>query len=92
MNRYRIEQGPDGIMWVSIQPLMEDMREALDQLIELDVSSLKEEDETDFNMRILGLKAIYTFLGSLVTEHNLKLAKEGFASGQLESTSGSSIH
>ena len=68
-NRYRLEKGPDGITWVSIEPLMQDVVESLDKLKNIVYDG---EDKHEIDMRILGLTAIYEFLGALVTEKKLE--------------------
>ena len=73
MNKtYHIERGPDGVHWLSLEPFQKDVYDALQKLMEMDLSGLKEEDVQDINMRILGLKAIYTMMGSLITEKTLE--------------------
>jgi hypothetical protein len=69
VNRYKLEQGPDGITWVSIQPLMADVAENLDKLKNIVYDGA---DKHEIDMRILGLTAIYEFLGALVTEKKLE--------------------
>ena len=68
-NRYRLEKGPDGITWVSIEPLMQDVVESLDKLKNIVYDGA---DKHEIDMRILGLTAIYEFLGALVTEKKLE--------------------
>jgi len=77
MNKtYHIASGPDGIHWLSIEPFQQDIMDALQAMMNMDMTSLKEEDVQDINMRILGLKAIYTMMGSLITEKTLEKLRE----------------
>lgn len=66
---YVTQKGPDGITWVSVEPLMNDLKESVKVLMELD---LPEEEEQGRNNKLLGLKAAYEILGALVQEANLK--------------------
>ena len=50
--------------------------DALQKMMNMDMTGLKEEDVQDINMRILGLKAIYTMMGSLITEKTLETLRE----------------
>lgn len=73
MNKnYRVERGPDGVHWLSVDPFMHDIRDALELMMQMDVSTLSEGDQNEINMRILGLKAIYTMMGSLIQEKTLE--------------------
>jgi len=73
MNKnYKVERGPDGVYWLSVDPFMHDIMEALELLMKMDISELSEDDQNEINMRILGLKAIYTMMGSLIQEKTLE--------------------
>lgn len=75
--RYVITEGPDGIHWVSIEPLIEDMREAMDKLINIDILNIDEKQVQELNLKIAALKSVQEFFGALLTEVTLeKLRKE----------------
>lgn len=56
-NRYRIQAGPDGIHWVSIEPLLADVREKIDWAHSQDLDFMVEQ-----------LIAVKTFLDALLVE------------------------
>lgn len=68
---YKLVKGPDDTVWVSIQPLMTDVNYSLNKLIEIDVDPLSDTDKDIMDFNILGLKAIYTFLGALLQESKI---------------------
>lgn len=70
---YVTQKGPDGITWVSLEPLMNDLKESVKTLMELD---LPEQEEDNRNQKIMGLTATYEILGALVQEANLKEARD----------------
>ena len=70
---YVTQKGPDGITWVSIEPLMNDLKESVKTLMELE---LPEQEEEGRNQKIMGLTATYEILGALVQEANLKEARD----------------
>ena len=72
---YQVERGPDGIRWVSIEPLMTDINNSMVEMVNMDVSSLTEENKEIVDLKILGLRTIYQFLGSLITADDLKKIK-----------------
>ncbi len=74
-----IATGPDGVHWLSIEPFQQDVMDSLQKMMNMDLTGLKEEDVQDINMRILGLKAIYTMMGSLITEKTLETLREQHA-------------
>ena len=75
-NRYVLQNGPDGITWCSLQPLMLDINENICKLMDVDVSELSADNKHIFEMKILGLKTVHQFLGSLVQEKELQLMRE----------------
>lgn len=56
-NRYQISTGPDGIHWVSIEPLVEDIREKIDWATEQKLDYV-----------VAQLVAVKTFLDALLVE------------------------
>lgn len=75
--RYVITEGPDGIHWVSIEPLIQDTIEAMDLLIKIDTNTLTQEQNTELNLKIAALKSVQEFFSALLTEATLeKLRKE----------------
>lgn len=72
MNKYQIETGPDGIYWVTLQPLMTDVQASIEKLMKIDANTLTERDKQLLDLKILGLHTVHNFLGSLVTEQYLK--------------------
>lgn len=87
MDRHIVTTGPDGVRWVSIEPLQEDIVEATHKLMELPTDNLSTEDKHILDMKILSLRAIYEFLGSLLTADTLKQIRE-----KNEDTTGSTVH
>lgn len=72
MTNYVVTKGPDGISWVSIEPLMNDLKDSVKLLMDMD---LPPEEEQGRNEKLMGLKAAYEILGALIQEANLKEMK-----------------
>ena len=68
----------DEITYVSVEPLMNDALDALNKLKEIKSDMLDQTDQQQLKLKILGLEAIYTFLGGLVTEQNLAELREKY--------------
>lgn len=62
----------DGIVWVTIQPLMQDVKQALENAKQIDVSDMDIDDKRGVDFTVLSMEAVYNFLGSLMTEQNLR--------------------
>jgi hypothetical protein len=76
--RYHVETGPDGIRWVSVEPLMDDIVASIDQLMKLpkeEFDKLDDDGKHIIEMKILGLRTVHEFLGSIITADNLKKMK-----------------
>lgn len=69
---YQLEKGPDGTVWVSIQPLQHDINKALEHLVTVDTKDMSDKEKDIMEFNILGMKAIYTFLGALLQEQAQK--------------------
>lgn len=70
-NTYKLHKDIDGVLWVSVKELMNDIKTALDGISNLNDPRLIEVDKKELDTKIIGLHAIYTFLGALVTEQTL---------------------
>lgn len=68
----------DDTLYVSVEPLMNDVLDALNTMKEINTEGLDNVDQQQMRLKILGLEAIYTFLGGLVTEQNLKDLREKY--------------
>ena len=73
---YVVTTGPDGIRWVSIEPLMADVVKSIEVLMQLPTDNLNDDDKHIMDMKILGLRTVHEFLGSIITADNLKKMKE----------------
>jgi len=72
MNLYKLERREDNNIWVNIQPLMADIQKHFDNLHDMDTSEFTQQDRELLDLKIVGLRAIYEFLGALKLEHELK--------------------
>ena len=69
---YRLAKDQDGELLVTVKPLMNDIETSIHQMMAIPIDTLTQEDKEIFNLKILGLKTIYEFLGALVQEQTLK--------------------
>ena len=85
MNTYQLFR-EDGITWVSIENLMSDVNDAMIKMKQISEVGLEQHDVQQLRLKIVGLEAIYTFLGGLVTEQNLKELREKYGVDENEAT------
>jgi hypothetical protein len=55
---------------------MEDINENISKLMDIDISQLSDDNKHIFEMKILGLRTVHQFIGSLVQEKDLELLRE----------------
>jgi len=67
-----LHRAEDNIVWVTIQPLMTDVKQALRNAKDIDTSKMSVDEKRGVDFTILSMEAVYNFLGSLLTEQNLK--------------------
>jgi len=68
---YKMVRAEDGIVWVTIQPLMEQVKQHLEEAKKIDVTNMCSDDKKGIDFTILSIEAVYNFLNSLMTEQNL---------------------
>lgn len=80
---YQLVEGPDKVLWVSVQPLMEDIKIAIDEVLKLDVSRATEAQRGIVDFKLMGLRSIHEFLGALVTEQQLAVARDNISTAEV---------
>ena len=70
--KYKLFKGSDEQVYVSVGLLMDDIKSSIEQMVDIDVTELNDDNKHIFDMKILGLKTVYEFLGALQTEQWLK--------------------
>lgn len=77
MNTYKLVKAEDGIVWVSLQPLVNDIFENLKKLESIEIDQdMQQIDQDILNHKILGMKSLLSFLSALINEQNVKDLKE----------------
>jgi len=69
---YKLIKGGDNNTYVSVEPLMDDISKSVDKMAEIDIGNLSPENRQIFDLKLLGLKTVYEFLGALKTEQTLR--------------------
>lgn len=67
-----MERGPCGTIWVTLQPLIHEVKAILEQSKTIDTTGLDQQDIKGVNFTILSLEAVYNFLKSLQAEQEVK--------------------
>lgn len=68
---YKMVRAEDGIVWVTVQPLMDQVKLHLEEAKKIDVTKMCADDKKGIDFTILSIEAVYNFLNSLMTEQNL---------------------
>ena len=67
----------DGIVWVTLQPLLIDVKQALDNAKNIDTSKMDDGEKRGVDFTILAMESVHNFITSLLAEHNVrKLVEE----------------
>ena len=86
---YKMVRAEDSIVWVTVQPLMNNVKQALDNAKNIDTSEMSTDDKRGVDFTILSMEAVYNFLGSLMTEQNIN---EMIANAKPDITHTGSLH
>lgn len=62
----------DGIVWVTLQPLLTDVKRALENAKNIDTKDMTVEEKHGVDFTILAMESVHNFITSLLTEHSLK--------------------
>ena len=69
---YKLFKGADNNVYVSVGPLMKDIELSIEKLYDMNIDHLSDENKQIFDLKLLGLKTVYEFLGALQMEQTLK--------------------
>lgn len=74
--KYKLFKGSDNQVYVSVGLLMDDIKNSIEHMMDINVDDLSQDNRQIFELKILGLKTVYEFMGALQTEQWLKDKKE----------------
>jgi hypothetical protein len=72
MSNYDMQRGPCGTIWVTLQPLIHETKQILENSKTINTMSMDQEDRKGIDFTILSLEAVYNFLKSLQVEQEVK--------------------
>jgi len=70
--KYMMHQGEDGIIWVTIQPLLEQVMMHREESLKINTDKLSDDEKRGVDYAILNIEAVANFLKSLIVEHELE--------------------
>lgn len=62
----------DGIVWVTLQPLLTDVKSALENAKNIDTDNMDDDEKRGVNFTILAMESVHNFITSLLTEHGIR--------------------
>jgi len=74
--KYKLFKGSDDQVYVSVGLLMGDIKNSIEHMMDIDIDELDNDNKKIFELKILGLKTVYEFMGALQTEQWLKDKRE----------------
>jgi hypothetical protein len=69
---YKMVTAEDGIIWVTLQPLLSDVKHALENAKNIDVDNMDDDEKRGVNFTILAMESVHNFITSLLTEHGIR--------------------
>ena len=69
MKQYQMTTAPDGITWVSLQPLLDQTMLHLDEAKKIDITTMTDDEKRGIDFTLLSMEAVVNFLRSLIAEH-----------------------
>jgi hypothetical protein len=70
--QYKMVTAQDGIIWVTLQPLMLEVRQILDNAKNLSTKGMDEDEIRGIDFTILTLEGVYNFLNALLAEQQVQ--------------------
>ena len=69
---YQMLKAEDGITWVTIEPLLQEVLERADYAKAIDISKMTKDEIKGIDWSILAIESVANFLKALLTEHALQ--------------------
>lgn len=69
---YKMVRAEDGVVWVTLQPLLSDVKQALENAKNIDTSNMDDKEKTGVDFTILAMESVHNFITSLLTEHSVR--------------------
>jgi len=67
-----MHQGEDGVIWITIQPLLEQVMMHREESLKINTDKLSSDEKRGVDYAILNIEAVANFLKSLIVEHELE--------------------
>ena len=74
--KYMMHTAPDGITWVTIQPLLEQVMMHREESHKIKTDKLTDDEKRGVDFAVLNIEAVANFLKSLLVEHELETIAE----------------
>jgi len=69
---YKMVTAQDGIIWITLQPLMLEVRQILENAKNLSLDGMDPDEIRGIDFTILTLESVYNFLNSLLAEQQIQ--------------------
>ena len=69
---YQTHRADDGITWVTLEPLLQEVLERLEDAKAIDISKMSVDEIRGIDFTILAIDSVANFIKALLTEHALK--------------------
>lgn len=69
---YQTHTADDGITWVTLEPLLQEVLERQEDAKAIDISKMSENEIRGIDFTILAIESVANFIKALLTEHSLK--------------------
>ena len=72
MSNYEMQRGPCGTIWVTLQPLIHETKQILENAKTIKTTGMDQDEIKGIDFTILSLESVYNFLKSLQAEQEVK--------------------
>ena len=69
---YQTHRADDGITWVTLEPLLQEVLERQEDAKAIDISKMTDDEIRGIDFTILAIESVANFIKALLTEHALK--------------------
>jgi len=69
---YKMVRAEDGVVWVTLQPLLTDVKQALDNAKNIDTTKMDKNEKQGVDFTILAMESVHNFITSLLSEHGVR--------------------
>ena len=69
---YKMKRDKDGVVWVTLQPLLSDVKSALENAKNIKIDGMDNDEKRGVDFTILAMESVHNFIAALLQEQGVR--------------------